>query len=109
MAAATARSCAGFRYECRRQTTTASTPSARRRADLVHVERGQHAPLVIESLGDLEAEAARNERRGLLQVHVVEARADLTADLEDVAEAARHQHADPRRLAFDDRVRRDRR
>src|SRR5215510_14747508 len=38
---------------------------------------------------------------------VIEARADLTADLEDVAEAARHQHSHARRLALDDRVRRD--
>jgi hypothetical protein len=37
-------------------------------------------------------------------VHVVKPGADLTADLEDVAEAARHEHAHARRLAFDDGV-----
>src|SRR4029453_11153658 len=35
---------------------------------------------------------------------VVEARADLAADLQDVAEAARDQHPDARGLALDDRV-----
>src|SRR4029453_9077095 len=37
-------------------------------------------------------------------MYVVEARADLAADLQDVAEAARDQHPDARGLAFDDRV-----
>ena len=83
--------------------------SPRSLAHLVEVERLEHASLVVEALGYLETEAARHQGRRLLQVHVVEARADLAADLEDVAEASRHQHADPRRLALDDRVRRDRR
>ena len=37
-------------------------------------------------------------------MHVVEPGADLPADLEDVAEAARHEHAHARRLALDDGV-----
>ena len=49
-----------------------------------------------------------HQRRGLLQVHVVEPRADLAADLQDVAEAARHQHAHARGLALDDGVGRHR-
>jgi hypothetical protein len=83
--------------------------SPRRLAHLVEVKRLEHAPLVVEPLGHLEAEAAGHQGKRLLQMHVVEARADLAADLEDVAEAARRQHADPRRLALDDRVRRHRR
>src|SRR5439155_15131525 len=78
-------------------------------AHLVEDEWLEHASLVVEARGYIETEASLHQGRRLLQVHVVEARADLAADLEDVAEASRHQHADARRLALDDRVRRDRR
>src|SRR5262249_28284930 len=58
--------------------------SPRSLAHLVEVEWLEHAPLVVEALGYLETEASRHERRRLLQMDVIEARADLTADLEDV-------------------------
>ncbi len=78
--------------------------TAHRLADRGLVERLQHRAVRVQALGDLEAPAPRHERRRLLQVDVVEPRADLAADLQDVAEAAGHQHADPRGLALDDRV-----
>ena len=78
--------------------------AAHRRAHLADVERLQHASLGVETLADLEAPSPGHQRRRLLQMHVVEPGADLPADLQDVAEAARHEHAHARRLALDDGV-----
>ena len=89
----TARSWAGFRVgvqqaDRRRPRRLLAAAVARPDARLVELERLQHAALVVEPLGHLEAPATRHQRRGLLQMDVVEARADLAADLQDVAEAA---------------------
>ena len=82
--------------------------AAHRRAHLADVERLEHVALGVEPLADLEAPPPRHQGRRLLEVHVVEPGADLAADLQHVAEAARHEHAHARGLALDDGVGRHR-
>ena len=82
--------------------------TAHRRADLADIERLEHGTLGVQTLAHFEAPSPGHKGRRLLQVYVVEPGADLPADLEDVAEAAGHEHAYARRLAFDNGVGRHR-
>ena len=64
---------------------------------------------MVEALGDAkrggsERQRPRHQGDGLLELDVVEARADLAADLEDVAEALGRDQRGPGDAALDDRV-----
>src|SRR6266566_4290983 len=82
-------------YEWSRQTATDSTPSRFKRA--------------AAARADADGPVARHEWLRLLELRVVERRAHLARDLEQIAEAFRGHEAAARDLALDDRVRGDRR
>ena len=64
----------------------------------------QHLAARIQPLLDLEAEIARHERPRLLEMDIVEARPDLAADLQHVAESFGRDERGARRLALDQGV-----
>ncbi|OGL13923.1 MAG: hypothetical protein A3F92_02765 [Candidatus Rokubacteria bacterium RIFCSPLOWO2_12_FULL_71_22] len=86
------------------------------RAELAHgparvglVERRAHRAVRQDPLGHLADQPARHQRRGLLDLQIVDLVALLAPDDQHVAEAARGQESDAARLALDDDVRAERR
>ena len=102
---ATARSCSGWRYECRRQTATASRVEVRQRA------RGRAArarrPAPSARARRHTARAARAARG--VRAQPIEMRARLPPQVQQVLEARRADERRARAAAFEQGVRRDRR
>ena len=76
----------------------------RHRAHFGGVERRQHVAVAVHALRHLQPMAARHQRVGEAQEQVVDVVALLGAHLEDVAEAARGDQAEPRAAALDQGV-----
>ena len=74
--------------------------------DVARLERLEHLTLRADPAARLAAQLARHQRVGLRAPQVVESRALLRPDLEDVAEAGGREQADARGTALDERVRR---
>src|SRR5262249_6366158 len=73
------------------------------------VERAQHLPVPVDALVDPEPQIAVGEVGGPRQPRVEAIPLEAVAEVERVAEPSRADQADPRPVALDDRVRRDRR
>src|SRR4051794_7324620 len=71
------------------------------------VELQEYVAARVETFRNVEAEVPRNERRGLFESEVVQARPHLPRELEHVAKASGRYEARVRRLALNDRVFRD--
>ena len=68
------------------------------------VQRDEHVAPSIQPFGYAEAEVARDQRRRLLKLQVVERWPCLAGDLQHVPEAIRGDEAGPSDLPFDDRI-----
>ena len=77
--------------------------------DVARLERLEHLTLRADPAARLAAQLARHQRVGFRAPQVVESRALLRPDLDDVAEAGGREQADARGTALDERVRGDRR
>src|SRR5262249_16812516 len=73
-------------------------------ARVVLVEWSPHGSVGQHALGHLADEPARNQRRRLLDLQVVDLVALLAPDDENVTKAARGEQSDPMSLALDDNV-----
>src|SRR5205814_9950649 len=78
-----------------------------RRAHLALVERLLDATVGAQALAGLDAAMARDAHRRLVALEIVEMRAALARDLEQVAEALRRDQSGLRAAMLDQRVRRD--
>ena len=85
-----------------------STPSASSRSmatlALVGVERRDHRAGMAHSLAHLEPPAAGHERRGPLEVQIVEAREPQAPDLQEVAKAGRREQPGAGAAALEDGI-----
>ena len=77
------------------------------RRDVPVVERGQHHPVPVDPLPDLEAQVTLHQRRGLLPAEVVGERDADAAKLQHVAEPVRGDERGARAPPFQNRVRGD--
>ena len=68
------------------------------------IQRGQNVAVAVQPFGHFQAVAAGHQRFGELQEQVVDVVALLGAHLQDVAEAARGDQAEPGAGALDQRV-----
>ncbi len=68
------------------------------------VERRDHLAAVVHALADLASPPAGHERRGALEVKVVEPREAQASDLEQIAEALRGQEARARAAPLENGV-----
>ena len=73
------------------------------------VERGHHAPGVVESLGNAATQGPRHERLRFIAKDVIETRSNLTTNLEYVAKTFGGDQRCLRSLSLDDGIGGDRR
>ena len=98
----------GVQQADRQRRHPARDQRADRAARIVFVERIAHRPVSEHALRHLADQPARDERRRLLDLEVVDLVPLLAPDDQHVAEPARGDEADPLRLALDDDVRAER-
>ena len=102
---ATARSCSGSRYECSRQTATASASTSPQRVEVERLELTRRPDPPAHAVTALE----RHERLGPVGAGPVQVRTRLAPQVQQVLEAGVRDERRARALAFEQRVRRDRR